>query len=377
MSELPFPSLSQIRDPGPISSPGLVFFLAAIEHNLESMIEIAGGPERLCPHVKTHKTREIVSMQLDRGVRHHKCATIAEAEMLAELGVPEIFLAYPLVGPNLKRLRQLSDTFPAIRFATLADCLPIGESLSHTFSDAPRSIGLFLDLDPGMHRTGIAPGPEAIDLYEQFAALPGIELAGLHWYDGHHRQPDLAERTGLVTAAWSAFTRFRNQLMLSGLPIPRVVTAGSGSFPILAEMGEPNVQLSPGTTTLWDAEMAERFPEQPFRCALAILTRVVSRPQPGQLTLDVGHKACAADQPAGRRLVFPDLPDAEEVGQTEEHLVVKTSSADSYQVGDPLLAIPRHACPTSAVHDFATVIGPDGEIRGEWNISARGRRLTI
>ena len=155
-----------------------------------------------------------------------------------------------------------------------------------------------------------------------------------------------------------------------------VATPPLGSFPILAESGEPNLELSPGTTVFHDDDMVTRFPEMNFQPALGILTRVISCNQSNHLTLDVGHKACAADQPAGRRLAFPQLSDAEEVQHSEEHLVVKTSDAGRFKLGDHLIAIPRHACPVSAVHQFASVI-EKGELIGRWETVARDRLLTI
>ena len=107
----------QIHDTAELISPSLVVFHERLVANLEEMIRIADGPEKLCPHCKTHKTREIVEMQVRLGINYHKCATIAEAEMLAEVGVQEVLIAYQMVGPNIKRFRQLVDKFPATRFA--------------------------------------------------------------------------------------------------------------------------------------------------------------------------------------------------------------------------------------------------------------------
>ncbi len=296
--------------------------------------------------------------------------------MLADVGVEDILIAYQLVGPNVERMVRLMDKFPRARFATIVDSPTALESLSTAMEAANKEVAVLLDLDPGMGRTGIEIGPDAINLYEMIASSPGVKLGGLHWYDGHNRQSDLDERTTAVDVGWNRFTQFRDQLLMSGLDVPRIVTAGTGSFPILAEKGEPNIQLSPGTTVFHDAAMAEMFPEMPFVPALGILTRVISNNRPGHLTLDVGHKSCAADQPAGKRLAFPDIPDALEVQQTEEHVVIATTRADGFALGDALLAIPRHACPTSAVHQFATIVS-GGKVVDRWEIAARDRVLTV
>ena len=110
-----------IKDASKILSPGLVIFRELLEHNLAEMVQVAGGSERLCPHCKTHKTREIIEMQIKLGITKHKCATIAEAEMLGDVGVEDVLLAYQMVGPNLSRLVQLTEKFPQTRFACLVD----------------------------------------------------------------------------------------------------------------------------------------------------------------------------------------------------------------------------------------------------------------
>ncbi len=117
----PNPSAYAINDVSEIFSPGMVVFKELLEHNLAEMVRVAGGPERLRPHCKTHKCKEIIEMQVKLGVSKHKCATIAEAEMLADVGVEDVLLAYQMVGPNVNRLVQLMDKFPRTRFASLVD----------------------------------------------------------------------------------------------------------------------------------------------------------------------------------------------------------------------------------------------------------------
>lgn len=372
-SQLPEHAIVDIAE---LRSPSLLVFLDLVRHNLDRVLELVGGPDHWRPHCKTHKTREIVELQLQRGITRHKCATIAEAEMLATSGVRDILIAYPLVGPNQTRLGKLLDTFPSVRFMTLADHPALVQSLSQVATKAGRTLGVMLDLDSGMGRTGIPLNRSAIELYEMIATSDGLEPDGLHWYDGHNRHSDLSERRIAVLTGWKQLTRFRDQLLLSGLPVPRIVTGGSGSFAILAETGEPDLELSPGTTTLWDADMAERFPEMGLKMAAGILTRVVSLAAPDRLTLDIGHKACAADQPAGHRLYFPTIPAAREVQHSEEHLVLSVEHVEQFQLGDALLAFPRHVCPTLAVHQAVSVI-EQGRVTATWPVAARDRLLTI
>ena len=363
-----------IENTDDIFSPGLVIFRDLVELNLNEMIRIAGSADRLRPHCKTHKTREIVQMQIELGITRHKCATLREAEMLAELGVEDILLAYQVVGPNLAPWVQLVERFPASRFACLVDDPQALQMLSSAFAAAGQRIGVFLDVDPGMHRTGINTDESALELYEMICTTDAIESRGLHWYDGHHRQTDLQERKLAVAQDWEPFTQFRNQILMAGFKVPGVVAAGTGSFSILAEVGEPNLELSPGTTTYFDAGYQAIFPDLNFRPALGILTRVVSKRRSGYLTLDIGHKSCAADPPNGSRLSFPEIPDAVEVKHTEEHLVLQTGCDHDFELGDAIVALPTHACPTSAAHDDATVIS-NRQVVGQWQVAARGRAL--
>ena len=365
-----------VKNPEEVYSPGLLIFRELLDHNLSEMVRIAGSPKKLRPHCKTHKTREIVKIQMELGITSHKCATIAEAEMLADVGVEDILIAYQLVGPNPKRLAQLIDKFPAARFGCLVDCHSGLEALSEAITPTGKTVRGMLDLNSGMNRTGIELSQDAIELYETIAGTPGVEPGGLHWYDGHQRDPDFETRKGKTLAGWDRFTRFRDQLQMSGIPIPQVVAAGTGSFPILAEAGEPNLQLSPGTTTYFDTGYAEQFPEMTFKPALGILTRVVSKTGGKNVTLDVGHKSCAADQPAGNRLSFPTIADAQEISQNEEHLVIETEQAANLQIGDAIVALPRHACPASAVHQQAHVV-QNGAAGAIWQIASRDRILSV
>ncbi len=359
-----------------IFSPGLVVFRELLEHNLDAMVRIAGGAERLRPHCKTHKMPAIVRLLLERGIERHKCATIAEAEMLAQCGVQDVLIAYQLVGPNIGRLIRLMDKFPDARFTVLIDHPRPLEELSAAMESARHSAGVLMDVDSGMNRTGVRTAASAKQLYEMICTSPGIIPQGLQWYDGHNHQADVDERRAAIEGSWPAVVELRDSLMFEGFPVPRIVVAGTGSFPILASMGEPGLELSPGTTTLYDAGYHSIFEDMPFHPAAAVLTRVVSCNREGHLTLDCGHKSIAPDQPAGRRAVFPALPDAREVHHTEEHLVISTADSSRFSPGDVLLALPRHICPTVNLHQSATVIS-QGEVETVWPITARDRMITV
>src|SRR5262245_3075372 len=318
-----------VKDPSTIFSPALLFYKDIIRHNIRRMIERAGGPARLRPHVKTHKTREIVRMQLDAGVTKHKCATIAEAEMLAALGVPDVLLAYPIVGPNCRRLARLVQQFPKSAISVLADHEAGIRQLSDALASGGRRVPVFLDIDVGQHRTGIAPGDAAIALYEQLAKAPGLEAGGLHIYDGHNHQESVDERRAAVGSFFDRVLTLRDMLKKRGLAVPRLVLGGTPTFPVYADMQGAEFELSPGTCVLNDHGYGTRFRDlRDLEPAALLLTRVISRPTPTRVTFDLGYKAVASDPPAGKRLVLLDFPSYEPMVHNEEHFVVECAEAE-------------------------------------------------
>lgn len=365
-----------IADTRDVITPALMIFHEILDANLAEMIRIAGSPTRLRPHCKTHKMREVIELELAAGIVRHKCATLAEAEMLARAGVKDILLAYNVVGANVPRVANFVQGFPTVRFAVTADHpRPVAE-LGKAMGAIGKRVEVLLDIDSGQHRTGLPLGDAAGKLYDRIAQTGGLIPGGFHLYDGQNHQKDIEERRAAVMAVYEPVARFRKELLASSLPVPRIVAGGSGSFPIFASLDDPAIELSPGTLIFHDSGYAENFPDLAFTPAALLLTRCISRPTKDRVTLDLGYKAVASDPPASNRLVFPDLPDAKAILQNEEHLVIETSLASRFEPGDELLAIPRHVCPTSALHKYAYVVRK-GRVEATWQIAARDRVLTI
>jgi D-serine deaminase-like pyridoxal phosphate-dependent protein len=230
------------------------------------------------------------------------------------------------------------------------------------------TLDVFIDLDCGMHRTGIEPGPRAVELWRAITQTTGLRAAGLHAYDGHIHDPDLATRRAQCDAAFAPVLELQH--FLGDVPL---IAGGSPTFALHAE--HPGRELSPGTTVLWDFSYADKFPELPFQPAAVLLTRIVSRPGPNRLCLDLGYKAIASENPHPRVRLL-ELPDATAVMHSEEHLVIETPLAGEFAIGDCLHGIPRHICPTVALYDAAWRV-EGGIARERWPILARARTLTI
>jgi D-serine deaminase-like pyridoxal phosphate-dependent protein len=355
-----------------IPSPALLVFRDRVKENLGRMIALAGGTQRLRPHVKTHKMAEAVHMQLAAGIDKFKCATIAEAEMLARAGAPDVLLAYPIVGPNVGRLANLVEAFPDARFSALTDDANALRAISRQFADKPQPVEILLDIDNGMHRSGIAPAA-AGELYRLLADLPGVRPGGLHVYDGHVRDAELIERTEHVRRDFAAVDDLWRGLTKAGLPVPRVVAGGTPTFPIHAR--RTDLECSPGTCVFWDIGYATKFPDLDFLHAAVLLTRVVSKPTSDRLCLDLGYKAVSPDNPQPRVSLL-EVPDAVPVVHSEEHLTVETPRAGDFKVGDCLYGVPYHVCPTVALHREAVVV-EGGRVAAHWQVVARDRLLTI
>src|SRR5690349_21724699 len=188
----------RIEDTSAIISPALVIYRELLEANLASMIAIAGRAERLRPHCKTHKMPQVTRLELARGIDKHKCATFAEAEMLAAAGAPDVFLSYNLVGPNIGRAVTFRQKFPGVTLRVQADHPgPIAE-LGKAMSAAGQTIDVLLDLNVGQHRTGVVPGPQAKEIYQMIASTQGLTAGGFHVYDGHNHQKSRAERAAAI-----------------------------------------------------------------------------------------------------------------------------------------------------------------------------------
>jgi D-threonine aldolase len=363
----------QIANPDEVDSPALLVFRDRAEENLRRIIRYAGGVDRLRPHVKTHKMPDIIRMQLAAGITRFKVATLAEAEMVAGCGAPDVLLAYQPVGPKASRFAGLVRSYPHTRFLTIVDDAGAARALSQAIASVGVSADVLVDIDNGMGRTGIPPGPGAVALYELLDDLPGVSPGGLHVYDGHIRDRDLAKRTADCDAAFAPVLDMCAELRRRGRAPARIVAGGTPTFPIHARHHDREV--SPGTCVFWDASYASKFPDLEFLHAAVLLVRVVSKPDGNRLCVDLGYKAVASDNPDPRVVLF-GLEAAKVVNHSEEHLAVETARAAEYSVGAVLYGIPWHVCPTTALHREVVVV-EGGKAVGRWPVTARDRMLTV
>ena len=251
------------------------------------------------------------------------------------------------------------------------------EDAARALSQAASAVGIvietYIDIDCGMHRTGIAPEDVAVALYRLLTTLPSLKAAGIHAYDGHIHDHDLSARTQAVESSFTMVEAFRDKLIVLGLPVPNYIASGTPTFAIHAKRGA--YECSPGTCVLWDWGYGTKHPDLDFLHAALVLTRVISKPSAGRITCDLGHKAIAAENPHPR-VYFLNLPDAKFVMHSEEHLVIETPGASEFKIGDALYGVPWHICPTVALHSYANVVR-DGRVTEQWRVAGRERIITV
>ena len=368
----------EIKNIDQLDTPALVVYPERVRENILLAIEMVGSPDRLRPHVKTHKSPAVTRLMLEAGIRRFKCATIAEAEMLAGEGAPDVLLAYQPIGPKAVRLATLIRTFPATSFACLIDNTDAAEAMAQVFAAAGLDVPVYLDINVGMDRTGIAPGPVALDLYRAAQRLKGITPVGLHAYDGHIRDADPTLRKQKCDEAFAGVLSLQTaiaELDAGDRPGLTIIAGGSPTFPIHARR-PPHIQCSPGTFVYWDKSYGDQFPDQPFSSAALVVARVISLRGDTRLCLDLGHKSIAAENDITHRVFFLNGTDLRAVGQSEEHLVVEAGAGHGYAIGDVFYGVPFHVCPTVALYERAMTIEA-GRLTGDWKNTARDRRLTV
>jgi len=361
-----------VRNSSTIPTPALIFYEDAIVRNTLAVLAKTGDPGRLRPHVKTHKTKEICALQIALGVTKFKCATLVEARMAAEAGASEVMVAYPLVGPNIGLFLDLMERYPLTRFQAVFDNAVQVRTLAVGARTRNLEVETLIDIDAGMHRTGVLP-EEADDLYALTTQTPGLVPGGIHGYDGQNHQTALAERTTAADQCYRDILALRQRLEARGLSVPRVVLGGTPPYTLYA--ARDDVEVSPGTCFLHDWGYTTKFPDQSFEAAALVLTRVVSvHPAQGTFTLDLGHKAVAADPPGARGRLFGRPEDfARPLFQSEEHWVWQLGSGVLPSVGDEFYVQPTHICPTVNLHPRAHVVDASGHWTKDWAIVGRDR----
>ena len=362
-----------------IRTPALVVFKNSVLRNFDLMksyleeVSPNSGYKHLYPHVKTNKSSYMTKLMLGAGINSFKC-TPNEVEMLVESGAKEIFVAYPLLEQSAKELAEFIIKFPEINFQVQIGSIKHAEILNKVSTNKNIIWNYFIDIDVGMHRTG-TESKNVLNLYEQIRELKNFNFSGLHGYDGHNHHKDKKLRQETSLQSMSVLLELYQQFEEKNVQISKIIVGGSPSFRTDLEIlhqaliDRVEIIVSPGTWIYWDSQYDNFLPGE-FEFAAFVLAQVMDIGE-NQVTLNLGHKRWAADQ--GEIQIFND-PDLNLKSFSEEHTVLSTSNTSNYQIGDYILIVPRHVCPTVNLYENFTLIGNDGIIENpSIPIDARNR----
>jgi D-serine deaminase-like pyridoxal phosphate-dependent protein len=340
-------------------------------------LRLLGDADRWRAHIKTAKLGYTVRLLLEHGVRTFKCATTLELLVACRSGAIDVLLAYPVVGANARRVRELAEQFPEARISILVE----NEEQALQWRGTP--VGIFLDINPGMNRTGIEQSDkDKVVRVVGAVRKAGLEFRGLHYYDGQYGGLDEPQRTVAAHGGYEHLIEVVSEIQRGSISVPELITAGTPTFPCsLSFDGFQRAgfihRVSPGTIVYCDATSLAQLPAAyGYAPAALVLARVVSHPHDDIVTCDAGHKTVSADAGVPTCLVVGH-PELIPLTPSEEHLPLRTTrEAQTPRIGETLYLLPRHVCPTVNNFDSALLVS-SGQIASVEPVSARGREAPL
>ena len=365
----------EVQDSRALSTPSLLIYTEMIEANITAALRMMNGDARRWrPHLKTAKLGYTMRRLVARGIKTAKCATTLELVAAIESGMEDVLVAFPLMGPNAGRVREIAAAHPERRISTLI------ESADQIDAWRASAVGVFVDLNPGMDRTGMAEDnfDNVRDLIDQVQKA-GLRFCGLHHYDGQIKNADPLA-AAVAREGYSRLVELVAYLKRWGIEVKEAITSGTPAMPHALNFapfsqGEFVHRVSPGTIVYNDRSSLKELPDYGFLPAALVLSTVVSRPRDNRVTCDAGHKAVSAD--AG-------LPTCDVMGRpglmglkpSEEHLPIEVLSGERPSLGELLYLLPAHVCPTVNNFDKAVLVR-DGKVDGIVPVTARGREVFV
>ncbi|MBS3940956.1 MAG: alanine racemase [Actinobacteria bacterium] len=363
-------TLSAPRLPHGLDTPVVVVDLDRVDANIARMqAHLDERGVALRPHAKTHKSPFFAQLQLEAGAVGITVATLGEAQVMADAGIDDVFVAYPLwaVGDKAGRLQALAGR---VRLAVGADSVEGVRQLGRAVAGSSARLEVMIEVDSGEGRTG-TDAARAVEVARAVTEA-GLTLRGVFTHGGHaYRGPDRV--AGAAEDEGSTLGAVLRALLDAGFEVP-VVSAGSTPTAV-ASAAAPITEERPGTYVFGDRQQANLGGSDPATLALAVAATVVSTAVPGRCVLDSGAKMLAKDKPdwlAGHGVV-PQLPGAVIRSVYDHHAVVDLADdAPPPRVGDIVAVVPNHACPVVNLTD-ELLLTRAGEVVERLPVLARGR----
>jgi len=365
----------EVEGSGALSTPSLLIYTEAIESNITAALGMMNGDAgRWRPHLKTAKLGYTMRRLVARGIKTAKCATTLELVVAIESGMEDVLIAFPLMGPNAERVREIAAAHPERRISTLV------ESVDQIDEWRGSAVGVFVDLNSGMDRTGMAE--ERFDEVREFIdriQKAGLRFCGLHHYDGQIKNAD-PSAAAMAHEGYSRLVELIAYLKSSGIEVREVITSGTPAMPHALNFapfsaGEFVHRVSPGLIVYNDRSNLTDWPVYGLLPAVLVLSTVVSRPRANRVTCDAGHKAVSADAgvPTCDVMGWPGLVP---LNPSEEHLSIEVRSGETPSRGELLYLLPAHVCPTVNNFDKAVLVR-GGKVEEIVPVSARGREVFV
>jgi D-serine deaminase-like pyridoxal phosphate-dependent protein len=353
-----------------VDTPALILDLDAFEANLKRLAEAVGRRVRVRAHAKTHKCAEIGRRQVAAGAVGLCCQKVSEAEAMVDGGIADVLVSNEIVGA--RKLERLAALARRAQIGVCVDNVDNVRDLEAAMQRAGARIDVYIELEVGMRRCGVAPGAPALALARAIAASPSLRFAGLHAYHGRAQHiRSLEERHAVIRKAALLVKNTKTLLQEAGIACPIVTGAGTGTFMFEVELGAWD-EIQPGSYVFmdWDYARNEWAPPMPrFEHSLFVLATVMSRSGPQLAIVDAGLKASSVD--SGMPAVW-ERPGLAYTHASDEHGWVEIApSAAAPGLGDKLLLVPGHCDPTVNLYDWYVCVR-GGVVEALWPISARG-----
>ncbi len=376
MNPLVFPGVEladfRLAEVEELQTPALVIYPEHIDNNILVTLKIAhGDPNRWRPHFKTAKLGFTARRIVEHGIRWFKCATTLELSTLCDAGAEDVVVAFPMTGANARRVASIAVEQPHVRISAVVEHQSQLQVWKHQL------VSLFIDINPGMNRTGLDDRQisTVIELAKSIVSS-GNKFRGLHYYDGHMGAFDLTDRSSHAHAGYARLMQIVSELQANHIDIEEVITSGTPAFPCALSFqpfqSAPFVhRVSPGTVVYADTMVRASLGDVGYLPAAVVLTSVISHPAPHRITANGGHKSVSADMGSptcaiiGHDDWMPSAP-------SEEHLPIDLpNNAGIPKLGEPLFLIPRHVCPTVNLFNHA-IIAEGGHVHHVERVTARG-----
>lgn len=356
-----------------IDTPAVLIDAEKLDRNLQKMAKYCAEQGiALRPHTKTHKMPEIAHMQVRYGAAGITVAKLGEAEVMADAGIQDIVVVYPVWGES--KWSRLAELARGARISVAMDSLPVAEGISRAAAKAGVDVGIRVEFDTGFGRCGLPLNDGSIRVAQQVRSLPNLRWEGISVYPGHIMGNRAIREHDLVLEN-AQLDRLYALLSAAGVSHP-IVSGGNTPAAFLSHRFHGINEIRPGTYVFNDRNTVDAEAATYEECAATVLVTVVSTSVAHRAIIDAGSKTLTADTLlSGERKNYGyvlDYPEIELYDLSEEHGHLCLAEGSELKIGDRLRIVPNHICPCINLQECVYVVSGD-QVIDQWKVSGRGR----